>query len=372
VRGAAVVLTAALAITWSPVALVAQEEGAPPPDSAAAGRGSTFVPLPVVFYQPETKLGFGVLLNYYFRASEPEPGRRDLPSTLSAIGVYTVNKQIIATLGTELYLDGGRTRLLGGGGFIKFPTKFWGIGNDSEESDSTNYTPQTLNFTGEVQRELLRGWYLGAAVQVAYREIISVEGEIDLDTVPGAEDGWVVGPGALVTWDTRDNTIWPRRGGYHLFRAFIFDDFFGSSFDYGSYLLDLRGYFPLLSRQVVALRAVGMASSGTPPFDLLPQLGGDALLRGYFQGRFRDRQLMAFQGEFRTPVWWRFGAVGFASVGQVADVWGDMGFDRFKLAAGGGIRFEISRQEGLNLRADYGWGFDVGSGGFYLSIGEAF
>jgi hypothetical protein len=36
------------------------------------------------------------------------------------------------------------------------------------------------------------------------------------------------------------------------------------------------------------------------------------------------------------------------------------------------LRFKLAEDEGLNLRADYGWGFDVSEGGFYLSLGEAF
>jgi len=108
------------------------------------------------------------------------------------------------------------------------------------------------------------------------------------------------------------------------------------------------------------------------PFDLMPQLGGDVLLRGYFAGRYRDRQLLALQGEYRTPVWWRLGLVGFAGIGQVADNWGALGLGHFHPSAGVGARFQLSRTEGLNIRADYGWGFDAGTTGFYLSVGEAF
>jgi outer membrane translocation and assembly module TamA len=104
----------------------------------------------------------------------------------------------------------------------------------------------------------------------------------------------------------------------------------------------------------------------------VPQLGGDQLLRGYYGGRFRDQDLLALQAEYRMPVWWRLGAVGFVAAGQVAPKLDDLGLDRFKPAAGLGLRFLLSPEEGLNIRADYGWGFDVESSGFYLSIGEIF
>ena len=135
--------------------------------------------------------------------------------------------------------------------------------------------------------------------------------------------------------------------------------------------LDLRRYFPLFSN-VLALRALGAASVATPPFDLMPQLGGDALLRGYFSGRYRDRQLMAFQAEYRFHLWWRIGGVGFIGAGQLGDVFGDFDLGSFHTNAGGGIRFLLSRAEGLNIRADWGWGLGASSSGFYLSLGEAF
>jgi hypothetical protein len=41
-----------------------------------------------------------------------------------------------------------------------------------------------------------------------------------------------------------------------------------------------------------------------------------------------------------------------------------------KPAAGFGLRFLLAPDEGLNLRAD--WGFGNGSSGFYLGMGEVF
>lgn len=347
------------------------------PDSAATRPGNTLVPLPVLFYQPETKFGFGGLVSYYFWLADPPAlgsGERFQPSSLTAIAVYTSRKQIITLLEGELWLGDGRWRVLGNLGLSKFPTKFWGIGNDTPEEAEEDYTPLLFNSLLEVQRGVGKGWFLGGIARAGHRQLREVKGDGLLagGTVPGSEDGSIIGLGALVSWDTRDNTVYPRSGWYHQLRGVLYDGFFGSRYDFGSYTLDLRVYGLLFRTHVFALRGVGMASSGTPPFDLLPQLGGDRLLRGYFQGRYLDRQLLAFQGEYRLPVWWRIGAVAFGAAGQVADRWGDFAFDRFHASVGGGIRFLISPAEGLNLRADYGWGFDVNSGGFYLSIGEAF
>ncbi len=182
----------------------------------------------------------------------------------------------------------------------------------------------------------------------------------------------MLGLGLVATRDTRTSTTFPNRGSFHQLSAIFHAEALGSDFGFGRYLLDLRRYLPLGEREAVALRGVAWATSGTAPFDELPQIGGDQLLRGYFQGRFTDRQLISLQGEYRGPAFWRIGWVAFGAVGQVADRWGDLRLDGFKASVGGGVRFLISPQETLFIRADLGYGVNTGATGFYLNIGEAF
>lgn len=342
-------------------------------DTIATASGGTIVPLPAVFYQTETGFGFGGLVTYYFRPGAPDTAFVP-PSELGVSFIYTTKKQILAGLGARLYLDGGALRLAANAGVIKFPTKFWGIGNDTPDEAEEDYTPLTLALLGEAQRRILPGWFVGGRVQVAHRTLREVadSGQLMTGTVPGSADGSIVEFRALVTRDVRNNVLYPTAGRYYEVGVFGAPTALGSDFGYAGARLDFRGYLSPGGRQVLALRALGEGRSGTSPFDLLPQLGGDVLLRGYYQGRFRDRVLVAFQAEYRLPVVWRIGVVGFAGAGQVAPRVGDLAFDRFKASAGGGLRFLLSPSEGLNLRADYGWGFDVGSSGFYLGIGEAF
>jgi len=341
-------------------------------DSAGATSGGTLIPLPVLFYQPETGTGFGVLASYLFRpAGQPA----SVPaSEFGGYAIYTTRKQILTSLGTRLYLSGGALRLVGTVQYIKFPTKFWGIGNDTPEDAEEDYTPRTLLAVLEAQRQVRRGWFVGGRVQVARRTLreISDSGQLVTGTVPGSADGALVEGTLLLTYDARDNTIYPTRGQYHQAGVLGASTGLGSDFGYAGARLDLRAYLSPARRQVLAVRAVGETRSGIPPFDLLPQLGGDALLRGYYQGRFRDRMLVAIQSEYRMRVIWRIGVVVFAEAGQVAPRVGDLRFDAFKASLGGGLRVLLSPREGLNIRADYGYGLDVKSGGFYLAIGEAF
>ncbi len=182
----------------------------------------------------------------------------------------------------------------------------------------------------------------------------------------------MVGVGGMVSRDTRSSTVYPRSGSYHQLRASVYEGLIGSNYDFGRITLDLRTYRSLAANHVLALRGLVMASPGSPPFDLMPELGGDVLLRGYFSGRFRDRHLLAVEGEYRTTIWSRIGATIFGGLGQVADSFGNLTWSGFHPAVGTGLRILLSPDEGLNIRADFGYGFDVRSTGFYLGIGEAF
>ena len=248
---------------------VTAQEALPPPDSSSAAPGNTLVPLPALFYQPETGTGFGGLATYYFRPGAAK-GRSVPPSEIAGSVIYTTRKQILTSLSTRLYLSGGALRLAGSVAFNKFPTKFWGIGNETPESAEEDYTPLTFAAVAEGLREVRRGWYVGARLQAAHRTLreVSDSGQLVTGTVPGSADGRIVEGTLLVTWDTRDNTIFPTRGRYHQLGLLGAATGLLSDFGYGGARLDAREYVSPARRHVLAFRVLGDARTGTPPFEL--------------------------------------------------------------------------------------------------------
>ena len=109
---------------------------------------------------------------------------------------------------------------------------------------------------------------------------------------------------------------------------------------------------------------------GEAPFQIMSFLGGMNFMRGYYMGRFRDNNAIILQGEYRADIWWRFGAVAFASVGEVAHKIDHFKLSDFKVTYGLGIRFAIDPKERLNFRLDFAWAED--STGFYFTVVEAF
>lgn len=94
-------------------------------------------------------------------------------------------------------------------------------------------------------------------------------------------------------------------------------------------------------------------------------------MRGYYEGRYKDKQEFVIQTEYRMPIYKRIGAVIFGGVGNVNDKVSDFSLNKLKYSYGAGLRFAINKSEKLNIRIDYGIAGGINKG-FYLQIGEAF
>ena len=332
--------------------------------------GTSIFPFPFVFYQPETKFGFGGTVITMFRM--PSDGEQEQPSTFSPLLLYTQKRQLTAMAATELYFGSGRHRMTAELGYSKFPNTMWGVGNDTPESLEEDYTPRTVFASAQFQTRVTRGFFAGGRLSFAHRKLVETDsvGLLVRAAVPGTEDSHVLTGALLLTWDTRDNTVYPTGGGYRQLTVAVNDSALGSDYSYATYTLDVRQYLTVFPGHVIALRGLGVTSTGTQPFDQMPQLGGEELVRGYYGGRYRDRNLMAYQAEYRASIWGRIGAVGFVAAGRVSETLSDMNFTGMKPSAGLGLRIALAPDEGLNLRADFGFG--RGSSGFYLGMGEVF
>ena len=111
------------------------------------------------------------------------------------------------------------------------------------------------------------------------------------------------------------------------------------------------------------------------PFYLQPTLGGksairsvhddrlgsdgtDATLRGYRDLRFRDRNLLLVQAEYRVPVWGPIDATVFADAGKVARLRSDLDLDDLRRDVG----FSLSIMKGWTTWARVDVGFGSGEG----------
>jgi outer membrane translocation and assembly module TamA len=141
--------------------------------------------------------------------------------------------------------------------------------------------------------------------------------------------------------------------------------------DFNVFNLDLRNYFSRGSRHVFATQVfLYGVEDGNAPFWRMATLGGRAHTRGYRYGRYIDRVLLAFQGEYRLHAFWRVGLVTFAGLSDVASKIATLKLEHMRPTIGIGARFHVSSPEGIRGRVDMALGQK--SLRFYLRLDEAF
>ena len=249
-------------------------------------------------------------------------------------------------------------------GYLYFPDTFFGIGNDTNKDDEENYTGRLYQINPVIQKKIHPNLFVGVQYDYAYAKLIKTEngGLLESGFVPGSEGGGVSGIGVNATWDSRDNNLYPVSGSFHQFSASSYGSALGSDYNFNSYLIDLRHYRQLFGKHIIAFQGVASINTGRPSFQFLNNESSLGMyLRGYTQTRFVDKNVVAFQTEYRMPLYWRFGLVAFAGFGQVADKLENMEFGEFKPSGGLGLRFALIPDQKVNLRIDMGVGKDDGS-----------
>jgi len=332
---------------------------------------SGWILLPIFYYTPETKTAFGAGGMYFFQTSEKKSRIR--PSYILLGLEYTVMNQFKFGLEPDIYLRNEKYHLTGGISFRKFPSKFYGIGNNTSMDMEESYTPKTIDLRMAFQRKIRSELDLGLEYVFTQDSINKVEedGLLAGGEIPGSKGAKASGIGFLSTWDSRDSSFYPSSGNYFQLSTTIFNRFMGSDYSFKRIKLDLRRYYTLFSSHVLALQSFFCFQAGNPPFQKMSLLGGEEIIRGYYKGRYRDKNMIAIQMEYRiVPVWWRLGLVGFVGVGDVASRLDRFNFGNFKYSYGFGIRYFFRRKEKLNIRLDFAYGND--SSGFYIVLREAF
>jgi len=325
----------------------------------------SFGAFPIIFYSDETRLAGGAGVQAVHKTESEQHS-----STIGLIAFYTQNRQYVIQVAPELYLKHGSYKFSGGIAYLYYPDKFYGIGNNTSKDDEEDYTSRRFQFNPIVQKKIFSKLYVGFQYNFAYAKLTEKEAGklLDKGIILGSEGGSVSGIGVIATYDSRDNNLYPTSGSYHQFSAVAYESGLGTDFTYNSYLLDLRHYRSMFSKHILAFQGVIGINTGNPPFQMVTQLG--TYLRGYYQSRFQDKNLVAFQAEDRLPLFGRFGLVGFAGCGQVAPEFGKISLKELKPSAGFGLRFALIPEQKVNLRIDFGIGKDDSS--FDIVIMELF
>lgn len=335
---------------------------------------------PVIGYSPETRIYFGAGGVYYLPPSKKRQRMNDslgllnsYPSVLKLVLVYTQNKQIESNFSGDSYFKNNFYKLNYSISYFEFPDYFFGIGNYTEEEDKEKFNLDFLYITINGQQKIKTNIYAGVKTFFEMTKVDDIEpgGILDTEDIPGEEGGLNVGVGPWLTYDSRDNIYFPLQGINIDASAVVHNKIFGSDYNYVEYATEISKFYKIQKDDVIAFNLYGKFLPGNPPFNRMAQLGGDIHMRGNYEGRYRDKNYITLQSEYRITFWKYFGINIFGGIGEVSDKFSNFTASGLKYSIGVGGRLFIVPKDKISVRIDYGRGSD-NSYGLYISFREAF
>ena len=329
--------------------------------------------VPVINYTPETNWEFGAAGQAYFRLQ----GQRT--SIVQIGGAYSLNHQWYANLQGTLYLGTDVPWLIQfRTGYRNYPDTYYGVGNQANSQNSYARTGQPYDSQrayAYVQPlvSVGQGWYVGGNIEYLWERTrlkdATEQVQIQMPAI-----------GVTAQYDTRDTLYYPNRGMLLKVSAAHYNNLWGATTTLTRCHIDWRHFVPLGHNIIwcyqVRADVAAAANAKDIPFQMLPTIGGQDLLRGIPYGMFRDNTMIAMQTELRFPIWRWIKACAFAGIGDVND-YTHWQWARPKVGYGLGLRLMINRAK-INIRADVArnnlypnWG-NIKGYGFYLTATEAF
>jgi hypothetical protein len=323
---------------------------------------------PVPMASPETGAGLGVgAIVFYNPNHEPQ-------QWISGIGV------LATTLGTKgvgvfhsMSLGQDRIRIRVLAAYAQIKDKFYGIGPDAGDA---GHLVKLDNEGVQLQLQglfrVIEHGYAGFRYKLKTNNIDQgVTSDVVAIPPPDQLSSTLSAVGPVLVYDTRDNSLRPRRGTFASASWLFGAKALGDNFKHNKLDLAVNRYWSTEPGTVFAMRATMCAADGDVPFYDLCLFGSNGDLRGYTIGRYRDRASWSLQAEVRKHITGRWGAVGFLGLGGIAPSAGDIFDDSNLLPAGGvGVRYQPFRDNDVNIRLDFGLGKN--ERGVYLGLAEVF
>src|SRR5262245_50576325 len=260
----------------------------------------------------------------------------DYRGSYSVYGYKLAEAEFVAP---RLFDRRGQLSVIGGWGNAT-QVGFFGLGPNSSVDDRANYGfkkgygSALLTVWPTRQMLMLRGGFEVAhwSPDDAAGSFPAVESVYTPATLPGL--------GATITYthtqgtvgfDWRPAPLYARRGGYYAVTAHDYHDR-DDRFDFRQLNYEVVQHFPIL-RESCVISVRGLAETTFTkdgqdvPYFMLPHLGGGSTLRGFDSWRFRDRNKLLLQAEWRIMANRFMDSAVFYDTGKVGASKSDLDFD---------------------------------------------
>ncbi|MCC7154026.1 MAG: BamA/TamA family outer membrane protein [Bryobacterales bacterium] len=249
---------------------------------------------------------------------------------------------------------------------------YYGPGPDSTKGGRSNYRLEDTSWETQLVLRRLPRSRLGGVVGYSW-----------FNVGPGKRDGVIstdqaFGPalapginrqtnfltyGLFYQFDYRDNPAGPKSGGNYVLQQTWYRDNVYGAFGFRRLDLDLQQYIAMFNgthRFALRAKTVLTDTDGLEvvPFYLQPILGGSDDLRGFRPYRFRDRNMLVLNGEYRWEVFSGLDGALFVDGGKVFPRRGFLNLNDLEGAYGFGLRFNAKNTTFLRLDVGFsheGW-----------------
>lgn len=319
-------------------------------------------------YSSEEGFGIGLAGSGSYRAGDFNNKSTPRSNVTLKLDVTTGQLYKISAQGYHIF-ERDRYRINYDVYFYSFADKWWGIGyvqnsNDKNECKYKRFQSQaSANFVWQLHP----GVFAGPAALFSY---VNAR-DFSFHFFDGDEVNRVLslGIGATFMIDTRNIPTGASRGVYLRTDIMSCPTWLAHNKDeFYTFEVDASTYAKVWQGGVLAMNAHSRLTWGDTPWCLMSTFGGSYRMRGYWEGRYRDKMEGDFTVELRQHIWDRHGIAVWGGAGQVFPRLDKIRLRHTLPTYGIGYRWEFKR--GVNVRLDVGFGKNGHSINF--SLNEAF
>lgn len=326
-----------------------------------------FIPGPN--YSATTGLGLGLLGTATYSADHTDPtlprSNASVYSNMTTAGFFVVGLRGNHIFPHENFQLDYKVNL------STFSTSYWGMGyaNADNDDNETDYRRNRINAMARFMVKLAPNTYIGPFVN--YRVTQASDVNEDFSYLWQGQDKTIhtYTAGLSFTYDSRDFMLNASKGVFvQIDQTFTPRCFGNGKYNFSTTEATFATYGKLWKGAILAGELHGQFNYGHIPWSQLATVGSNDRMRGYYEGRYNDKNVIEGQVELRQHIKGRNGVVAWVALANAFPNFKNIAWRYTLPNAGVGYRWEFKKR--INIRVDYG--FTRNGGGFIFNINEAF
>uniref|UniRef100_UPI003FEEBF21 BamA/TamA family outer membrane protein n=1 Tax=Alloprevotella sp. TaxID=1872471 RepID=UPI003FEEBF21 len=326
-----------------------------------------FIPGPN--YSATTGLGLGLLGTATYSADHTDPtlprSNASVYSNMTTAGFFVVGLRGNHIFPHENFQLDYKVNL------STFSTSYWGMGyaNADNDDNETDYRRNRINAMARFMVKLAPNTYIGPFVN--YRVTQASDVNEDFSYLWQGQDKTIhtYTAGLSFTYDSRDFMLNASKGVFvQIDQTFTPRCFGNGKYNFSTTEATFATYGKLWKGAILAGELHGQFNYGHIPWSQLATVGSNDRMRGYYEGRYNDKNVIEGQVELRQHIKGRNGVVAWVALANAFPDFKNIAWRYTLPNAGVGYRWEFKKR--INIRVDYG--FTRNGGGFIFNINEAF